>query len=229
MRQRLADAPGEVYKITFPNGKAYIGITTKGTDRRFSDHVYAAGRGEKSALYNAIRLHGVEHVTVEVIGRADGWDVLCELERAAIVEHGSRSPAGYNMTDGGDGVLGNTWSKGWRPSAETRARMSASQKRRKVSEATRAKIGAAAKGNTYSAGRVHSEAERKLRAAALIQCATRAASGHKGVSWCRYTQRWRAHITVAGKMKCLGRYDDIAAAVAARQIAEKDVLERIAA
>lgn len=44
-------------------------------------------------------------------------------------------------------------------------------------------------------------------------------SGAIGVSWDAQTERWRAHITVDGKMLHLGRFDSIAEAVAARQSA----------
>ncbi|MGY0156362.1 HNH endonuclease signature motif containing protein [Edwardsiella tarda] len=45
-------------------------------------------------------------------------------------------------------------------------------------------------------------------------------SGMTGVSWDTQTQRWRAHITVDGKMKSLGRYEDKLEALAARKRAE---------
>ncbi|HCL4433144.1 TPA: HNH endonuclease [Salmonella enterica] len=45
-------------------------------------------------------------------------------------------------------------------------------------------------------------------------------SGITGVSWDTQTQRWRAHITVDGKMKSLGRYEDKLEALAVRKLAE---------
>lgn len=41
-------------------------------------------------------------------------------------------------------------------------------------------------------------------------------SGHKGVYWNKKSQRWRAYIYVGNRQKYLGRFVDIAEAVAAR-------------
>lgn len=40
-------------------------------------------------------------------------------------------------------------------------------------------------------------------------------SGFLGVSWCRYRNKWRAHICVEGRNRSLGRYDTPEAAHAA--------------
>lgn len=45
-------------------------------------------------------------------------------------------------------------------------------------------------------------------------------SGFTGVSWDSQTQRWRAHITVNGKTKSLGRYLEEIDALSARKDAE---------
>lgn len=45
-------------------------------------------------------------------------------------------------------------------------------------------------------------------------------SGFTGVSWDSQTQRWRAHITIDGKTKSLGRYSDELEALKARKRAE---------
>lgn len=47
-------------------------------------------------------------------------------------------------------------------------------------------------------------------------------SGFKGVAWHGQQKCWRAYITVNGKQKSLGLYDDIADAVVARKRAEED-------
>jgi len=46
-------------------------------------------------------------------------------------------------------------------------------------------------------------------------------SGVKGVSFENYTKKWKAYIRVDGQMINLGRFADIALAIAARQSAEK--------
>lgn len=44
-------------------------------------------------------------------------------------------------------------------------------------------------------------------------------SGVKGVSWCARTGKWRAHITPDRKFRCLGRFDRLEDAIAARSVA----------
>lgn len=44
-------------------------------------------------------------------------------------------------------------------------------------------------------------------------------SGYKGVSWCKKTLRWRASISINGKIKFLGRYGDVKAAALAYSLA----------
>lgn len=34
-------------------------------------------------------------------------------------------------------------------------------------------------------------------------------SGYKGVSWCKWSRKWRVQIAIVGKRPWLGRYDDI--------------------
>jgi hypothetical protein len=49
-------------------------------------------------------------------------------------------------------------------------------------------------------------------------------SGVKGVSWCKYTNKWRAAIKVNKTRKCLGRYETKEQAAIARHIAEEKYL-----
>ena len=45
-------------------------------------------------------------------------------------------------------------------------------------------------------------------------------SGYKGVSWRKDSNKWRAQITIQGKIICLGTYERIEDAIEARRIAE---------
>lgn len=47
-------------------------------------------------------------------------------------------------------------------------------------------------------------------------------SGFRGVTWDAQTSKWRATITVKGKMKNLGRFTELPNAIEARKQAEKD-------
>lgn len=136
---------GCLYRITFPNGKAYLGITAKTAAQRFVAHVYDSARGHDVAMQRAIRKYGAESAKVETLVIADRWDYLCDLERRAIVAFGTKLPHGYNTTDGGDGTLGRV------PTAAHRARVSAAHVGRVRTPEHSANIAAAKRGKKLSA------------------------------------------------------------------------------
>jgi group I intron endonuclease len=96
---------GKVYKITFLNGKSYIGITVQKLSTRISSHIYKAKNGCKFLLYNAMRKYNYMF-NVEVIATVNDWDELLQLEKSLIIEYNTKSPSGYNTTDGGRGAGG---------------------------------------------------------------------------------------------------------------------------
>ena len=109
---------GIVYKLTFPNGKSYIGITTESLSRRVQRHVNYARAGKPYALSSAIRKYGEDSFSSEVIGNADNREELCMMEMFAIEALRTMCPHGYNMTGGGDG------SSGVSPADNTRRKIS---------------------------------------------------------------------------------------------------------
>lgn len=147
-------AIGCLYRIIFTNGKSYIGITSRTAELRFAEHV-ACSRGEKyrSAVHRALSKYGDEATRVETLVVAD-WEYLKALEVRAIAAYGTRPPFGYNLTLGGEGVVGFD--------AVTRAKMGAANIGRKPSVATLAKLKAA------STGRLHGRTAREKISAARI-------------------------------------------------------------
>lgn len=115
---------GCLYSIKSPSGKRYIGISSKTAERRWHVHQMRVKEGRDQALQRAIRKYGADKFLLETLVKADDWGFLCDLERKAIKAYGSKFPTGYNLTDGGEGVIGKTVSE------ETRKKMSESQKRR---------------------------------------------------------------------------------------------------
>jgi group I intron endonuclease len=98
---------GTLYLITSPAGKSYIGISSKTTEKRWAKHVeHAMGKRDNGALYAALRKYGPETFSVRTLVICDDWNYLCELEIRAIAAFGTRSPGGYNITAGGEGVTG---------------------------------------------------------------------------------------------------------------------------
>ena len=100
---------GSIYKIQFPNGKYYIGLTTTSLEQRKQQHKYCAKRGETLCLYNALRKYDmVDTFELIEIDKADSLEELCEMEIRYIIEYNSyyTNGNGYNMTKGGEGASG---------------------------------------------------------------------------------------------------------------------------
>jgi hypothetical protein len=100
---------GSIYKIVFPNGKHYIGLTTTSIEQRTKGHRSCAKSGDNKCLYNAIRKYDmVENLELIEINTADFIEELCELEILYIHEYNSyyMNGRGYNMTYGGEGTNG---------------------------------------------------------------------------------------------------------------------------
>lgn len=100
---------GYIYKIPFPNGKCYIGLTSRTIEERWKEHNKDAKAGDTKCLYNAIRKYDmIDTFQMIEIDTAETKEELCKKEIAHIEINNSNSAGinGYNMTDGGDGVFG---------------------------------------------------------------------------------------------------------------------------
>ena len=102
---------GYIYKITNKeNNKLYIGQTTKEKPReRFSQHRYLATHPDQeksvSYLHRAMTLEGIDNFEFEVIEEVNNSE-LNEREKYWILFYNSKTPNGYNLTDGGEGTVG---------------------------------------------------------------------------------------------------------------------------
>lgn len=124
---------GCLYRLIFPSGKAYIGITARTAERRFAEHKKSAASGRKLAVNSALLKYGAESVQIETLVVAS-WDYLVALEQRAIAAFGTKGDGGYNMTVGGEGVVGLTVSD------ETREKLRTAQTGKKLSDETRSKM-----------------------------------------------------------------------------------------
>jgi hypothetical protein len=98
---------GCLYQLISPSGKSYIGISSKTAADRFLKHTeHAIGNRQNGVLYSALRKYKPENFKVETLVIADDWKYLCDLEVKVISAFGTRHPNGYNMTDGGEGIIG---------------------------------------------------------------------------------------------------------------------------
>jgi predicted GIY-YIG superfamily endonuclease len=99
---------GYIYKIPFPNGKKYIGLTTS-VEKRKQTHKCSANNGDTKCLYKALRKYDmIETFELIVIDTADNVEELCEKETSYIHFYNSYyvNGYGYNMTYGGEGTNG---------------------------------------------------------------------------------------------------------------------------
>lgn len=177
---------GALYQIEFPNGKSYIGITRLTAERRLAVHSYRRNHAAY-AICNALKKYGRENALARTLVIANDWDYLCELERKAIVAYGTKVPNGYNMTDGGETPTGL--------SADGLARIGAAAKGntynvgKKRTLESRAKMSASAKGNSRNKGRKHRpEVVEAIRARAIGRKATpetiaKMSASHIGIKW----------------------------------------------
>jgi hypothetical protein len=152
---------GYIYRLEFPNGKSYIGMTVNPPERRFKAHKANLRMGKyRSLLYNAWRKHGdpFQIVVAEVEN-----ELLPDSEIKAIAKFHTMHPYGYNSTIGGDTGSGglphvrakiSAAHKGKKASAEARAKMSAAQKlwheTHQVSDSVRRKLSLAHRGKNLT-------------------------------------------------------------------------------
>jgi hypothetical protein len=105
---------GFIYKIVFPNGKHYIGLTTTSLEQRTKEHKNSSKNGDAKCIYNAIRKYGmVDTLELIEIDTADTIEELCEKEIGYIIEYNSyyMNENGYNMTYGGEGTNGYVYTE----------------------------------------------------------------------------------------------------------------------
>jgi len=108
------------------NGKVYVGKTErrqapdKSLAWRWRTHCRVAERGGSAMLHRAIRKYGAASFSAEVICETADRFELIEFEKKFIAQFRSFPPAlgfGYNLTAGGEGLIG------FKPTAEQRQRL----------------------------------------------------------------------------------------------------------
>jgi len=124
-----------VYKIQNKiNGKIYIGMTKNSLEERVSNHLE-----NKSIIGQALRKYGLQSFDVSIIDVAKNREVLADKEMYWICFYDCKAPNGYNLTDGGDGIIDPSEEikrnitkamTGRKASVETKEKMSSSHKKR---------------------------------------------------------------------------------------------------
>lgn len=131
-----------LYKISFPTHlttKCYIGITAKSLKQRFKSH---CGNASKSLISKAIRKYGRENAAMIIIAEYDNWESLCFAEKEAIKKYNTKVPHGYNLTDGGEGLLGYEFTDSHKAgiAKALRGRSFSSETLKKMSESGKSKL-----------------------------------------------------------------------------------------
>lgn len=193
---------GALYRLDFPSGKSYIGITMGSVESRFRAHVLESTKRKGWAVHRAIAKYGVEAVKVVTLAISDSWGYLQLVEKNAIRVFGTFGEGGYNMTAGGDGTQGHVVSE------EERAKRSARSRGRKMPPEHVARM----KGNTHAVGYVNTPEQIAAWRRSMLGSAS-------GVSFCKQTNRWKAQISVGRRTINLGRFINKADAQAARAAA----------
>src|SRR5882672_24057 len=101
MAKRKSTTKCILYKITFLNGKSYIGITSNTLKRWMILHFHHAKKGRDCPLHRAIRKYGKKSISVQILLVTGDWSYLCEMEKKAIVAFGTLISHGYNLSPGG--------------------------------------------------------------------------------------------------------------------------------
>lgn len=97
---------GIIYKATnWQTGKSYIGLTTQKLEKRIVNHYSHARCNRQSYFLSSIRKYGEDAFDWEIIDYCDNENNLKEAERFHIMRWNTKAPNGYNLTDGGDGLL----------------------------------------------------------------------------------------------------------------------------
>lgn len=150
---------GYMYRLDFPNGKSYVGVTNSSPHIRFNQHVKMSRSDKAKAVHHAIKKYGKDNVIVKTLA-VGCMKYLYNLEIKAIDVFGTRYPSGYNLTIGGDGAKGLDEITRRKMGEKNKGRIASEQTRIKMSEArklapppsleTRLKLSAAAKGKRLS-------------------------------------------------------------------------------
>lgn len=127
------------------NGKGYVGLAIdphKRLKRHLHDARPLAEGGSNCLLYRAIRKYGANSFSLEVLASGFTRAEAAAQEVALISKLGTRSPLGYNMTQGGEGATGLT--------PESRAKITASLKIRWAQPGAKLKLSEQQKGRKHT-------------------------------------------------------------------------------
>lgn len=159
-------------------GRRYIGKSVN-VARRARAHLSPTRSTKPSHLRNAVAKYGSAAFVWRLIEACPDNATALAREVHWIRTLGTRSPSGFNLTDGGEGMLGLSPTpetrkkiaasrRGWRHASASRAHLADCARGRPKSAETRRKLSVAGKGHKRNVGRpVSEETREKIRAGNL--------------------------------------------------------------
>jgi hypothetical protein len=132
----------ELYRLSFSNGKDYIGMTSGKAKRRFIGHRSSANKMSHYPVAKAWRKHGEPKLEVLCVGSNE---YVAEMEQKAILLFKSVVPNGYNVALGGNGVM-----IGRRHTEASKLAMSIGHAGKVLTDEHRMRIGIAATGKVMT-------------------------------------------------------------------------------
>ena len=148
-KQEVATANYSVYEHITPNGKRYIGITSKRPEVRWQN-----GKGYKSNEYfdNAIMKYGWENIEHKIIKTTLTKEEAEQMERELIAKFQSNArDHGYNITSGGE-CIGKHSEESKRKMSEKLKGHPSPRKGVHLSDETKKKLSESHKGLRYNIG-----------------------------------------------------------------------------
>lgn len=184
---------GLIYKvINNTNLKIYIGQTILSLKRRKNIH-----ENSKKDWYfsRALRKYNKDNFKWEVIEECDSKEEMDEMEFHYIKQYNSFKPNGYNLTLGGDGVVG------YKHTFETKKKLSDLNIGKKLSKETLLKLSKAHKGFKHSEESKKKMSETRKGKKLSVVHKNRISNSHKGKKRAPFTDEARRNMSLSKKGK----------------------------
>lgn len=154
---------GIIYKATGPDGRVYVGQTTKSLKERKRKHQFRAYKGDKRTAFQVALMElGFDSFQWDKIDHADNQEELDQKEKYWISHYQSDNPAhGYNHTNGGIKTVYSSEAR--RKISEAMKGKPSRRKGKHLSEEHRRKISEAQKGEKHHNFGKHLSEETKYK------------------------------------------------------------------
>jgi len=128
-----------VYKVTAPSGNSYIGVSKHRLAVRRRQHEKLAKSGSTLPIHNAIKKYG-NALTWTILAIVESRAHAMEFEKN-FIKHFDTLKNGFNLTIGGDGVVGRKLSR------EEKRRLSIAHRNQVISAEARRAMSESRRGN----------------------------------------------------------------------------------